>query len=156
MAEDVSPPLSRPTYKAFTGAAPEVYAGLAALTKAVDASGLEKDLTELVKLRASQINGCAFCLKFHLGIARKAGVPQEKLDLLAAWRDAELFSPREKAALAFTEELTTLSPASASDAAWAEVRALFSESEALHLTVTIAGINAWNRIGIGLKFAPPA
>ena len=76
--------LSRPTYKAFTERAPDVYAGLSALTKAVDASSLDKGLTELVKLRASQINGCAFCLKFHLGVARKAGVPQDKLDLLAA------------------------------------------------------------------------
>jgi len=150
----VTEALSRPGYKDFTTAAPEVYAGLAALTKAVDAFGLEKGLTELVKLRASQLNGCAFCLKFHLGLARKAGVPQDKLDLLAAWRDAELFTAREKAALAFAEELTTLAAGAASDAAWAAVRAEFSEGEALHLIVTIAGINAWNRIGIGLKFAP--
>lgn len=151
----------RPDFKTFTTAAPEIYAALGTLTKAVDASGLEKDLTELVKLRASQLNGCAFCLKIHLGIARKAGVPQEKLDLLAAWRDAGLFSPREQAALAFTEELTLLggkgaSGEGASEATWSAVRAAFSEGEAMHLMVTIAGINAWNRIGIGLKFAPPA
>jgi len=150
----VTEALSRPGYKDFTAAAPEIYAGLAALTKAVDASGLEKGLTELVKLRASQLNGCAFCLKFHLGLARKAGVPQDKLDLLAAWRDAELFTPRETAALAFAEELTSLAPGAASDAAWAAVRSEFTEGEAMHLIVTIAGINAWNRIGIGLKFAP--
>lgn len=148
--------LPRPTYQAFTEQAPGVYAGLAALTKAVDAAGLDKGLTELVKLRASQINGCAFCLKFHLGVARKAGVPQDKLDLLSAWRDAGLFSAREKAALAFTEELTALPAAAASDAAWAAARAEFSQEEALFLTVTIAAINAWNRIGIGLRFAPPA
>lgn len=146
----------RPTYKDFTATAPDVYAGLAALTKAVDASGLDKGLTELVKLRASQLNGCAFCLKFHLSVARKAGVPEAKLDLLAAWRDAELFSAREKAALDFAEALTLLEGEPASDEAWARLRTEFSESEALHLTVTIAGINAWNRIGMAFKFAPPA
>jgi len=152
MADD----LSRPTYKAFTATAPDVYAGLAALTKAVDASGLEKGLTELVKLRASQINGCAFCLKFHLGVARKAGVPQDKLDLLSAWHDAGIFSEREQAALAYAEALTVLDGEVASDEAWAALRAEFSESEALYLMVAVATINAWNRIGIGLRFAPPA
>ncbi|WP_454915492.1 carboxymuconolactone decarboxylase family protein [Xanthobacter sediminis] len=149
---DVPP---RPTYSEFTAAAPDVYGGLAALTKAVDASGLDKGLTELVKLRASQINGCAFCLKFHLSVARKAGVPQEKLDLLAAWPDAGLFSAREKAALAYAEALTVLEGV-ASDEAWAALRAEFSQSEALYLTVAVATINAWNRIGLGLGFAPPA
>lgn len=148
-------PLSRPTYKDFTAKAPDVYAGLGALTNAVDAAGLDKGLTELVKLRASQLNGCAFCLKFHLGVARKAGVSEAKLDLLAAWRDAELFSAREKAALDFAEALTLLDGEPASDEAWARLREEFSESEALYLTVTIAGINAWNRIGMAFKFAPP-
>jgi AhpD family alkylhydroperoxidase len=151
----VADPLSRPTYKDFTATAPDVYGGLSALTQAVDAAGLDKGLTELVKLRASQINGCAFCLKFHLSVARKVGVPQEKLDLLATWRDAELFSAREQAALAYAEALTLLEGEPASDAVWAAVRAEFSEAEALYLTVTIAAINAWNRIGIGLRFAPP-
>jgi len=152
----VSDTLARPTYKVFIERAPEIYAGLAALTKGVDAAGLDKGLTELVKLRASQINGCAFCLKFHLSVARKAGVPQEKLDLLAAWRDARLFTAREQAALAFAEAMTGLEAEAASDAAWAALRAEFSEDEALYLTVTVASINAWNRIAIGLNFAPPA
>lgn len=150
----MSETLARPTYKDFTSRAPDVYAGLAALTKAVDASGLEKGLTELVKLRASQINGCAFCLKFHLGLARKAGVTQDKLDLLATWWDADLFSEREKAALAYAEALTTLEGDAASDEVWAAVRAVFSDDEALFLTVSIATINAWNRIGIALHFKP--
>ncbi|MEP9356071.1 carboxymuconolactone decarboxylase family protein [Xanthobacter sp. KR7-65] len=143
----------RPTYKDFTARAPDVYAGLSALTKAVDASGLDKGLTELVKLRASQINGCAFCLKFHLGLARKAGVAQEKLDLLPAFREAEIFSAREKAALAYAEAMTKLAPGAASDAAWAGLRAEFSEDEVVFLTVTVAGINAWNRIAMGFNFA---
>ncbi|QRG06401.1 carboxymuconolactone decarboxylase family protein [Xanthobacter dioxanivorans] len=150
----MSEPLARPGYKDFTARAPDVYAGLAALTKAVDASGLEKGLTELVKLRASQINGCAFCLKFHLGLARKAGVAQDKLDLLATWWEAGLFTAREKAALAYAETLTALDAEAASDEAWAALRAEFSEDEALFLTVAVATINAWNRIGIALRFAP--
>ncbi|MGQ3673031.1 carboxymuconolactone decarboxylase family protein [Xanthobacter sp. TB0136] len=148
--------LSRPGYKAFVDGAPEIYAGLSALTRAVDASGLEKGLTELVKLRVSQINACAFCLKFHLGLARKSGVPQDKLDLLPAWADAGIFSEREQAALAYAEALTLLDGDSASDELWEGLRSQFSEEEAVHLTVTIAAINAWNRIGIGLRFAPPA
>lgn len=150
----MSDQLSRPTYQRFTQRAPDIYAGLAALTKGVDASGLEKTLTELVKLRVSQINGCAFCLKIHLGAARKAGVPQDKLDLLAAWPDAGVFSERERAALAFAEDLTILQGEPASDEAWEMLLEQFSQDEALFLTVTIGAINAWNRIGIGLRFAP--
>lgn len=148
MSED----LARPTYKAFTERAPDIYAGLAALTKGVDATGLDKSLTELVKVRASQLNGCAFCLKFHLGVARKAGVPQEKLDLLAAWEEASAFSEREKAALAWTEELTLLGTGAASQDAWEAVLEEFSADEAMFLTVAIATINAWNRIGIAFNF----
>jgi len=154
MTETASEALPRPDYKAFTATAPDVYAGLAAMTKAVHAAGLDSQLVELVKVRASQINGCAFCLNFHLGVARKAGVPQEKLDLLAAWRDAPAFSARERAALAFAEALTELPVEAASDAAWAAVRAEFSEQEAFYLVVSIASINAWNRIGIAFRFAP--
>lgn len=151
MSED----LARPTYADFTQAAPQVYAGLAALTKAVDAAGLDKALTELVKVRVSQLNGCAFCLQFHLTLARKSGLDGRKLDLLAAWRDAGIYSAREQAALAWAEALTGLGPHAASPEAWAAVRAVFSQEEALYLTVTVAGINAWNRIGVGFGFDPP-
>ncbi len=151
----MSEQISRPTYKDFTTAAPEVYAGLATLTRAVDAAGIEKALTELVKVRVSQLNGCAFCLQFHLTLARRSGVEERKLDLLAAWRDAGIYSAREQAALAWAEALTGLEAHAASPEAWAAVRAVFSETDALHLTVTVASINAWNRIGVGLAFAPP-
>ncbi|WP_238120159.1 MULTISPECIES: carboxymuconolactone decarboxylase family protein [unclassified Xanthobacter] len=152
----MSESLPRPDYKSFIDSAPDIYAGLAALTKGVDASGLEKGLTELVKVRVSQINGCAFCLKFHVGLARKVGVSGQKLDLVAAWRDAGLYSERESAALAWAEALTELGEGAASEAAWAALRVVFSEAEATYLTVSIATINAWNRIGVGLRFAPPA
>src|SRR5690606_20139747 len=119
----------------FRKAAPESAAALVALGQAAAAAGLAKDLLELVKVRASQLNGCAFCTQYHLNLARQAGAPQAKLDLIAAWRDAGLFSPRERAALLWTETLTALGREGASDAAWAELRAQFSESEAVALTV---------------------
>jgi len=146
---------TRPTFAGFTAAAPDAYASLGGLTRAVDASGLDKGLTELVKVRVSQINGCAFCLQFHLTLARKSGVDGRKLDLVAAWRDAGIFSPREEAALAWAEALTRLGPHAAAPADWTAVREVFSEPEAMFLTVAIATINAWNRIGVGLAFTPP-
>jgi AhpD family alkylhydroperoxidase len=144
----------RLSYEQFTKAAPGAYGGLSALSKAVDESGLEKSLTELVKLRASQMNGCAFCVSFHLNVLRKLGVAQEKVDLLAVWREAGVHSERETAALAWTEALTAAGPDAASDEAYAAVLKHFSESEAMFLTIAAATINAWNRIGVALRFAP--
>ncbi|MTJ83304.1 MAG: carboxymuconolactone decarboxylase family protein [Telmatospirillum sp.] len=149
----------RVSYEAFTHAAPAVYSALLALGKAVDASGLEKSLTELIKIRASQINGCAFCLQYHLTLARSQGVAPEKLDLVAAWHDAGVFTAREMAALAWTEALTRLaSPGEAgavgTDAVYARLLTQFTETEAQFLTVAIGAINQWNRIGVGLRFAP--
>ncbi|WP_454732322.1 MULTISPECIES: carboxymuconolactone decarboxylase family protein [Cupriavidus] len=147
---------SRMEFTDFTGIAPGVAAALRALTKAVDDAGLEKPLTELLKLRASQINGCAFCLQFHLNLARAAGVDARKLDLLAAWRDAGIYTEREQAALAWTEALTLLGHDSASDAVYAAVSTQFQPAELAHLTAAIANINAWNRIAVSLRFSPPA
>ena len=144
----------RVRYEDFTKAAPGAYAGLASLTKAVDESGLEKSLTELIKLRASQMNGCAYCVSFHLNMLRKLEVPQEKVDLVAVWRDAGAFSAREMAALAWTEALTALSATSASDEAYAALLEEFNPSEAMFLTVAIGTINNWNRLGVALRFAP--
>ena len=146
----------RLSYEDFTKAAPGAYAGLGALGKAVDESGLEKSLTELVKLRASQINGCAFCVSFHLNMLRKLGVAQEKVDLLPVWREAGVFSEREFAALAWTETMNAVTPDSATDEAYSALLAHFSQSEATFLTIAIATINAWNRLGIALRFAPLA
>ncbi|KAB2967886.1 MAG: carboxymuconolactone decarboxylase family protein [Zoogloea sp.] len=123
--------------------------------KAVDDSGLEKPLTELVKLRVSQINACAFCLQYHLNLARRAGVPATKLDLLAAWRDAPMFDQRERAALAWAEALTGMAGQPIEDSARQRVAELFSPTELAFLTAAIASINAWNRIGGGLGFTPP-
>lgn len=138
----------------FYKIAPAARDALIALGKAVDASGLEKPLTELVKLRVSQINGCAFCLQMHLTMAREQGVAAAKLDLVAAWPDADIYSPRERAALAWTEALTVFAHGPALDDAYAAVQKVFSDSEICFLTAAIANINAWNRISVGLRFAP--
>jgi AhpD family alkylhydroperoxidase len=145
----------RVSYQTFTKAAPNVYAGLSSLGKAISDSSLEKELVQLVDIRASQMNGCAFCLQFHLNAARKLGVSGEKLDLVAVWRDAGVFSARELSALAWTEELTALGAHGPSDEAWTALRKQFSEEEAIFLTAAIGTINGWNRIGASLRFAPP-
>ena len=141
-------------YPAFPKLAPDASAALGALGRQPDSPGLDKALIELVKIRASQINGCAFCLHIHLGVARRIGVAAIKLDLLAAWHDATVFSAREQAALAWAECLTSLPDAGAPDARYAALRAHFTEAEIARLSVAIATINAWNRLGAGLRFAP--
>lgn len=145
----------RMSYETFTRTAGVVQEALLALAKAVDECGLDKVLTELVKLRASQINGCAFCLQLHLNVARKLGVPREKVDLVAVWRETSLFSDRERAALAWAEALTSPTDHNTRALAGVEMKAQFSEQEILYLTVAIGTINQWNRIAIGLAFPPP-
>jgi AhpD family alkylhydroperoxidase len=143
----------RLSYEAF--AKTPAHAALIALGDSVDGSGLEKPLTELIKLRASQMNGCAFCIQYHLNVARRLGLAAEKLDLVAAWREAGVFTPREMAALAWTESLTIMGAEAASEADYAALLAQLSESEAVSLTVAVGVINQWNRIAVALRFAPP-
>lgn len=142
-------------WSSYEKTAPGVIAALSQLGKAIDESGLEKSLTELIKLRASQMNGCAFCLQFHLNLARKIELPQHKIDLLAAWRDTEIYSARERAALAWTEALTLMSQQHIATEVYAELAASFSPTEIAFLTAAIGAINAWNRIAGALQFAPP-
>jgi AhpD family alkylhydroperoxidase len=139
---------------AFARISPDGYAALLALGKAVDDGGLDKKLTEIVKLRVSQINGCAFCLQHHLTIAHRIGVEAAKLDLVAAWRDADVFSDREAAALAWAETLSGLNHDAVPDHAYRTLRDHVSETEAVLLTLAIGTINAWNRIAAGLRFRP--
>ncbi|QRK09680.1 carboxymuconolactone decarboxylase family protein [Archangium violaceum] len=148
-------PHARQEWADFKRIAPAANAAILALGQAVGQSGLEKDLLELVKLRASQINGCAFCVQYHLNIARTLEVPQPKLDLLAVWRDAGVFSERERAALEWTELLTDIAGQEVSDEAYAAVSARFSDTELAFLTTAIGTINVWNRIGIAFRFSPP-
>lgn len=146
---------SRMDYDVFKVFQADAHAALIALGRTVDEGGLEKDLTELVKLRVSQMNGCAFCIQLHLNIARKLGIDEVKLGLVSAWRDAGVFSRREVAALQWAELLTRLNGEGAAQAEWAALRETFDEQEAALLTVTVGTINNWNRIAIGLRFAPP-
>lgn len=135
---------------------PELYDALLAASKTAEAAGLSKELIELVKIRASQINGCAYCIQYHVNIARVLGVPAGKLDLLPAWREAPVYSPRERAALMLTERLTQIAGHEIDDADFATARAEFSERELAALLGAIGIINAWNRIGITYRFTPPA
>jgi AhpD family alkylhydroperoxidase len=123
--------------------------------KTADESGLDKQLIELVKLRVSQINNCAFCLPIHLNVARKLGMAQDKLDLVATWAEAGIYSVRECAALAWAETLTHLAGRSVPDEAYTAAREHFSEAELTFLSVSVATINAWNRLGAAFRFAPP-
>ncbi len=141
------------TFEAFTQAAPEALAGLRTLSQAASSGLTDKGLIELMKIRASQMNGCAFCTQFHLNAARKLGVEPRKLDLVAVWRDAGVFSAREQAALAWTEQLTALG--SGLETGRAALTDEFSETEITALTLVIATINAWNRVAAGLGFPPP-
>src|SRR5580692_8292816 len=146
---------ARMEFAEFDRLAPEARAALSALSKAVGDSGLDKGLTELIKVRASQMNGCAFCVQFHLNLARKLRVPQTKMDLVAVWRDAGVFTKREMAALAWTEVLTGVGPVGVGDEAYAAVTTEFEESELVFLTAAVASINAWNRIAMAYRFTPP-
>jgi AhpD family alkylhydroperoxidase len=120
----------------------------------VAAAGLEKSLVELVKIRASQINGCAICLHMHTRDARKAGETEERLFMLDAWHESTLYTARERAALAWTETLTLLATTRAPDEVYAHVKAQFSDEESIQLTMMINVINCFNRLGVGYRLAP--
>jgi AhpD family alkylhydroperoxidase len=136
-------------------AAPDTIKALTALENQVAASGLEKSLIELVKTRASQINGCAFCINMHTEDARKNGETEQRLYLLNAWRESPVYTDRERAALAWTEAVTLISKTHAPDDVYNEVLSQFSEAETVNLTMLIATINAWNRIAISFRSVPP-
>jgi AhpD family alkylhydroperoxidase len=118
--------------------------------------GIEESLIHLVKMRASQINGCAYCLDMHSRDAREKGETEQRLYVLDAWRETELFTPRERAAVAWTEALTLISQTHAPDAVYSEVNAQFSGAELANLTLLIATINTWNRIAISTRMPIPA
>lgn len=120
----------------------------------VQGYGLEKSLMELVKIRASQINGCALCLDMHAKAAREAGETEERVLMLSAWRETSLYTSRERAALAWTEALTRIAETGAPDDVYEAVRAEFSEEEHVALTLLIGVINSFNRIGAGYRLPP--
>jgi AhpD family alkylhydroperoxidase len=135
--------------------APELLAPLLELSKRLSATELEPRLLDLIKIRASQINGCAFCLHMHTTHARAAGETELRLNLLAAWRESPLFNERERAALAWTEALTHLPQTLAPDDVYAELSAAFTEKERVGVTMAIVSINSWNRIAVGFRRVHP-
>jgi AhpD family alkylhydroperoxidase len=146
---------ARGEYANFKALAPDIHEIVSALGQVAAKAGIDKQLLELVKLRASQINGCAFCVQYHILQSESLGVPTDKLNLVVVWREAPQFTSRERAALAWTEALTNLSEG-VSDAVYAEASAAFSEQELLYLTSAIASINTWNRFGAAYRWTPPA
>ncbi|MGH3411370.1 MAG: carboxymuconolactone decarboxylase family protein [Streptosporangiaceae bacterium] len=121
------------------------------LERAVRSGGLEPGLLELVKIRASQVNGCTYCLAMHNRDARARGEHQARLDTVAAWREAPYYTPRERAALAWCEALTELPRTGAPDEVYAAVQKEFTRAEIAALTFAIVAINGWNRLAVGLR-----
>ena len=130
---------------------PKAYQAMNGLQQYVNESGLEHKLVELVKMRASQINGCAYCLDMHSKDARAAGETEQRLYLLDAWREVDLYSDRERAALEWTEAVTRVSDGHVPDDVFAIARAQFSEQELVDLTMAIVAINGWNRLAIAFR-----
>lgn len=141
--------------------APGALGAMFGLERYVRESGLEHSLLELVKLRASQINGCAYCVDMHTKDARAAGESEQRLYAVSVWREAPFFSERERAALAWTEALTLVSERGVPDDLYAEVREHFSERELVDLTLAVVAINGWNRLAISFRpavgeYQPPS
>ena len=128
---------------------PAAYQSVLAMERYVRNSGLEKPLYELIKIRASQLNGCAYCLDMHNRDAREGGESQRRLDVLSAWREApDLFTDQERAALAFTEAVTRIGETGVPDPVWTDVSGHFDQSGIVHMLMAIATINVWNRLAV--------
>ncbi len=134
--------------------APGAVQALLALEKHVRQSGLDKKLLDLVYLRVSQINGCAFCVAMHAKDLRNAGEPEHRVYSLPVWRDAPFYTDRERAALAWAEAVTTLGEGHVGDAVYEEARKAFGEAELVELTLAIGTINVWNRFGVAFRLVP--
>ena len=135
-------------------ASPEAYKAMLGLEQALEKSDLELSLLELLRLRASQLNGCAYCVNMHAGDARQAGETEQRLQCLSVWRETSFFTPRERAALAWTESLTLLPQRGAPQAQFEALREQFTDQEVVDLTLAINTINAWNRFGVGFALQP--
>ena len=138
----------------FYKANPAAIKALMGVEQQVGKSALEKSLTELVRLRASQINGCAYCVDMHTTDARKGGESERRLATVVVWRETPFFTDRERAALEWAEALTLVSHEHVPDAVWQAVRPHFSDEELVDLTLLISAINAWNRFAIGFRKLP--
>ena len=138
----------------FTKVAPGALKAMYSLQKYVDECGLERSLIELVKVRASQINGCAYCLDMHTKDARANGETEQRLYALNAWRETPFFTERERAALAWTESVTLVSEGHVPDEVFERVRAHFSDEELINLTMAVVAINSWNRLVLTFRVVP--
>lgn len=138
----------------FYKANPAAIKALLGVEERVGKSALEKSLAELVRLRASQINGCAYCVDMHTTDARNGGETERRLATVVVWRETPFFTDRERAALEWTEALTLVSLEHVPDAVWAAVRPHFSDAELVDLTLLISAINAWNRFAIAFRKLP--
>ena len=138
----------------YAKGAPGVYDAMEGLEKYLEQCGLEKPLMFLVQLRASQINGCAYCLDMHWKDLRACGENEQRLYSLDAWRECPYYTDRERAALAWTEAITLIAQGHAPDAVYEQARSHFSEKELSDLTLAVAAINAWNRLAIAARIVP--
>ncbi|HZH09929.1 MAG TPA: carboxymuconolactone decarboxylase family protein [Microvirga sp.] len=136
--------------------APDLMQSVLALSNNVDSSGLDRRLLHLVKLRASQINGCSYCVDLHSREARHDGETEQRVHLVAAWRESPVFTARERAALAWTEKLTRLADRPIEDEDFEDVRQHFDDAELVKLTVAIGLINTWNRLAVPFRTVHPA
>jgi AhpD family alkylhydroperoxidase len=133
---------------------PGAYKAMVGLQAHISQSGLEKSLIELINIRVSQINGCAFCLVMHTADARKLGESEDRMHLLNAWREAPCFTEREQAALAWVEAVTNITEGHVPDAVYEQARQQFSEKDLVDLTTLAVAINSWNRIAIAFRMTP--
>lgn len=136
-------------------AAPAAMKAMMALEETIKELSIPPALRELIKMRVSQINGCAYCLNLHAPEARAAGVSQQKLDVLAAWRESPAFDAQERAALGWAEALTRIEATGAPDEDYEALAAAFGERERVELTLVITTINAWNRFAVGFRSEHP-
>ena len=133
---------------------PDARTAAIALGDSAEAAGLEAELLELVHLRCSQLNGCAWCVQYHIANLQKLGTAPAKMNLVVAWREAGIFSEREQAALDWAETLTLLAETHVPDGAYEAASAVFTEHELACLTAAIAAINVWNRFSVAYRFTP--
>ena len=138
----------------FYKAAPGAIKAMRGLEEYISSTSLEKPLVELIKMRASQINECAFCLDMHSKDARAAGETEQRLYCLPAWRESSFYNERERAALEWTEAVTLVAENHVPDDVFERVRAVFSEEEMVNITLVVAAINSWNRFAIGFRSEP--
>jgi AhpD family alkylhydroperoxidase len=138
----------------YTKAAPGVYKAMLALETYLNDCGVERSLLDLMRLRASQLNGCAFCIDMHWKDLRAAGESEQRLYALDAWRETPFYSDRERAALAWTEAVTFITEGHVPDAVYAQAREQFTEAELANLTLAVVAINGWNRLAISFRAVP--